>query len=58
VTRQRTAVVVTATVALVAVAGLYLWSVPDPDPGVVLTLIAGIAGLGGYEVRERSRGGE
>lgn len=55
-TRQRTAVVITAILALLAFGAYYLMHTPDPAPGIVATIIAGIAGLGGYEVRKRSQG--
>lgn len=54
-TRQRTAIVVTAILSLLAFGGLYLRFAPEVDPGLVGTIVAGIAGLGGYEVRQRSR---
>jgi len=55
--RQRTVVVVAAILASLAFGAAYLATTTEPRATVVLTIIAAIAGLGGYEVRERSRGG-
>jgi hypothetical protein len=54
--RQRTVVVVAAIVALAAFGAYYLATTTEPQPGVVVTIAAGIAGLGGYEVKQRSGG--
>lgn len=56
--RHRTAVVVISTLAVAAFGAYYLATVADPQPGVVVTIVAAIAGLGGYEVRERTREGK
>lgn len=47
--------------ALVIVGGVYLTLSPDPNATVILSIVAGIAGLGGYSLKQRqdvSNGGE
>lgn len=42
-------------VALTAFGAAYLYAVPDPNAQVVLAVIASVAGLGGYSVRNRKK---
>jgi len=48
---------------IIAILGLsvfgwvYLEMVSNPEPTVIITIVAAIAGLGGYEVRKRANGG-
>ncbi len=46
-------------VSVVGIIGLtvfgivYIRMAPRVDPGVIMTLVAGIAGLGGYQIKQR-----
>jgi len=53
--RHRTLVAVTAIVGLVIYGVVYVTQSPEIDPGLVATIAAGIAGVGGYELRERGK---
>jgi len=48
-----------AAIAALAVFGTYyLMTVTEPQPTIVITIAAGIAGLGGYELKKQNGGGK
>ena len=41
--------------ALTLLGGIYVVIEPDPRPDVVIAVVAGIAGLGGYSIQKRAQ---